>query len=355
MSKNQIPWTSSKKDIYDAYKDVLQKYEKAIKDPPAPQKIARDKEVKEELVQKATTHSPEDLVEGISRMKLSIGRTLDDLGLKLANEAKKLSETVKAREFVEADLKRAEDAAVTADAIEQWIADHEADKQNLTEEFELRRKELETEISTAKARWKEEKEELERIAERERAHFEAEKKRQLDDYEYALNKRKKHDDDEAAEKRASLERELSVLRQKTEDELSSMRSELLSKKERYEQLEAEAKNLTTTIENVRAEERKLVEKELKSTYEHRIALLEHKSTSEREIYENKIKSMETYIIKQDERIAELNEKLEQQNTRVHEIANKAVEGASGAAAFSAVNKIAMEQAKRPMERDGAQR
>lgn len=352
MSKQTVPWTSSKKDIYEAYKEILKKYEDLVNNPPAPQKAAREAERREELVQKVSAWTPESLLDGISRMKISIGRTLDDLSQKLATEAGRLEETRQACKIAEEDLERTKDAKVTADAIEQWLADHETEKKRVVDELDKKKKDLNADIAATKLAWEAEQEEHKKKLKAERDEVDSQRKRELEEYTYDLGKRMKADEDAAEELRKQLERELSRKRQDTEDQLATMKQELEQKKDRLANLETQAETWPKTLEAAREEAKAATERELKSTYEHRIALLEQKAASAQDIATNRIQGLEDYLSKQETRIQELNAKLEQQTARVHEIANKAVEGASGATAFRAVNTIAMEQAKRPpIDRD----
>lgn len=67
--------------------------------------------------------------------------------------------------------------------------------------------------------------------------------------------------------------------------------------------------------------------------------------SEQRIAEMKVKSLEETLAHQQEQIIRLQKQVDEAKKEVKEIAEKAIEGASGARALSHINQIAMEQAK----------
>ena len=348
----QIPWTSSKKEIYDAYKDILKKYEESLASPPIPQKVAREAEKKEEINKKVSSWTPESLVEGISRMKISIARTLDELSLQLASEAGKLQDIRTSQRLAEADLSKTIDAKIAGQAMELWLADHEDSRRRLRAEFGEEKSQLESEISMIRDSWKLEQADRKKKTVAEEQELKALRKRESEEYEYHFNKQKKMDPDQAEESKTQLEREITTRKREFEDEMKALRQDLESRQARLLELEEQASAWPKTLEKAETKAKEAVTKELSQNFGHQIELLKRDAVSKEKIAENRIQSLEAYLQKQEDRIQHLSEKLEQQNARVHEIANKAVEGASGATAFSAVNKIAMEQAKRPpLERD----
>jgi len=68
---------------------------------------------------------------------------------------------------------------------------------------------------------------------------------------------------------------------------------------------------------------------------------------EKKVYEERIKHLESTIAGHEAKIAELKSDLGSAVSRVQQIADKAVEGASLNRAFQSVNQIALEQARRP--------
>ena len=74
-------------------------------------------------------------------------------------------------------------------------------------------------------------------------------------------------------------------------------------------------------------------------------MLQKERESEQRISEMKIKSLEETGGRQQDQIARLQKQLDEAKKEVKEIAEKAIEGASGARALSHINQIAMEQAK----------
>lgn len=349
---NQLPWTSSKKEIYSAYKDILKKYEDAIQNPPPAQQQAREVERKESITQKVSQLTPESLIDGIARMKISIAKTLDILSESLTEEAKKLSDIRAAKEVAKVELERISDGKLAAEAIEIWLNEHEQQKAELLSELSSQKNDLEAEMDDQRAVWESEQRERQRLLKEEQ--LERKKMRERDEQEYVYNLmlQRKKDDDDRKVKAESFEREISAKRQAQEDEIARARQEFEREKDEIENLRKLAETWQHKLEDAQKNARDQAVKETTSKYEHELSIFAQKSQSSSEIANIKIQNLESYISKQELRIEELSRRLDLETNRVHEIANKAVEGASGATAFSAVNRIAVEQAKRPMQGGG---
>jgi uncharacterized coiled-coil protein SlyX len=65
------------------------------------------------------------------------------------------------------------------------------------------------------------------------------------------------------------------------------------------------------------------------------------------VYQQKIEFLENTIASQEKKILELKTEVNSAMKQVHQIAEKAIEGASQTKAFTSVKEIAMEQAKKP--------
>jgi hypothetical protein len=346
MSRNPIPWTSSKKEIYDAYKNVLDKYQDLIDSPLPETAKERLKEKAQETLTKVQGWTPESLKSSLDGFRDEFLGMIGHLTAKVVDEASKLGSLQEARELATKGLEKAEDLKIGSIAAEQWFADHEREKVRLLASLAENKAELESEISKIRQDWKDEKFKEEAQAKERTLQVKVLRQREEEEYEYERDKARKIASDEAQRLRTELEFELREKREKTQSDLGQIRSELSERKTRYEELEALAQNWETTLEVETTKTRKETEARLKATFDHEIALATTRFEAQKQIAETRIASLESYIAKQDQRIDDLSTKLEDMTCRVHEIANKAVEGASGGAAFKAVNRIALQQATR---------
>ena len=76
-----------------------------------------------------------------------------------------------------------------------------------------------------------------------------------------------------------------------------------------------------------------------------LLLVQKDRETEQRIADMKIKSLDETGVRLHEQVVQLQKQLEEAKKEVKEIAEKAIEGASGARALSHINQIAMEQAK----------
>ncbi len=80
-------------------------------------------------------------------------------------------------------------------------------------------------------------------------------------------------------------------------------------------------------------------------FSQQLLILQKDREAEQKISELKIKAFEATLQQQLEQISRLQKQVDEAKKEVKEIAEKAIEGASGARTLSHINQIAMEQAK----------
>ncbi len=341
-----IPWTSSKQEIYTAYKDIHKKYESLIADK-STSKIVKDREEKlsKELEHRVGAATPEAVVDGIIRMKKTVSKVLDDLSVELGLEAQKLTDIKNLVEKEKKELSELRDKALVQVAIETLIQEFEEKKSHLESQHQNSMATLSEEIEKKRQEWSDEKERQKKVAKELEQEQQKIRAREEDAYQYLLKQRHQKDDDEISAKKQLFEKNLSEKGLSFEKELKERENEIkLTEIElktlREKQLQFE-KEKQLEVNKVRNE----VTDKLTLKFEHEIALLKQAKQSSETIYENRILALENYITKQDQQIDLLNQKYDAAAIKVQERASKAIEGASNAGALGAVNRIALEQAK----------
>lgn len=341
-----MPWTSSKKDIYQAYKDVHQKYEKVLNEKHYTQ-ANRDKVIKQkfDLEGKVSGLTPDSLVESISKMKKAVSKTLDELMTNINFESEKLQNIKKLQDLEAQQLEEIKDKNTVQMAIETLVQEYEDKKEQLEDSFIKREKQLEETILFKESEWAEKKAALERENKEFTEEMMRKRKRDEDDYEYQLQQRKQKDEDELNQKRFELERELSEKKEAFENELKTRENEILLTENELKNLREEKKLFDKKLQEALEQQKADLTERLTLKYEHEIALIRQSKDALEENLKSQILSLKDYMLKQESQIEKLNEKLEYSTQKVQDIANKAIEGASGTTTLGAINKLAMEQAK----------
>lgn len=341
-----LPWTSSKKDIYQAYKEILKKYETLMAHPPSPKQVERSTEINLAQLKKVQAYTPENLVEGIHRMKQTITKTLEELAHSLEEESRKLLDLRQASRVARDELEKLTDAKIAAEALEVWLHEHEAHKRDLLSALEAEKQALEKEIEQQRKIWLEETAEREKQIKVKDVELKRWREREAEEYQYRKEQQLAKDANDRQNRLGELERELQIKQAEFNDEFSRQKTKFEHEKEEIDQLRQLQKSWPDRLAQEINRAKQEITVELATKYETEISLLKQKGESEGQIAEVKLQNLQIYSSKLEEQIEQLTKKLEQETSRVHQIASKAVESSAGATAFEAVNRIAMEQAKR---------
>ena len=325
-----------KEDILKAYEELLAKSNE--KEDTA--KGAEDKEVEvkkvaeKTIMEKPSTYTVEGIVKGLADLKLDLSKTITDLSDKLVAEADKL-ETIKQAIAIESkNLEDIHDIKVTAETLDALFRTHDEKK-----------KAFEEEMAIMGGQWKKEQEEHELAVKEMDANLKKEREREAEEYTYNLALSRKKDKDAYEDEKAALKRALKEEREAQEKKLAEREAAVAVQ-------EAEIAELRVKVENIPVEMEKAVEKAKKDAIaltereaKQKAELLAKDVEGEKKIAEFKIKTLEENVSKQASQIEALTKQLNDATAQVQQIAGKVIEGASGLKALSAVNEIALEQAK----------
>ena len=294
----EITIKNTKQQIFDAYREALDKLEEkktvTIKDT---MKVTREENIKS---------SAENL---ISRNILSdeIKKEYEDLkkaSSLLTNEIKELYN-------IEAQANSLEALIISNQEMTAKLSKEYADKNNsLEEEFRNKKKELEEEYLALVKKNKEFVEELK--VERERAE---------EDYQYELKKKRREEEDKWQE-------EQNALLKKIQDE----KDELDSKKAEYDKAIYDAYELKEQIENLKQENEENIQEVLENFKQaHEEKIEKYKQAAQKELewtkskYEDKIASLEERLEQEKERSNDLSCQLNKSYAEIREIAVQTVQ------------------------------
>ena len=341
-----MPWTSSKKDIYGAYKDVFKKYEDLLSQKHS-SKLSKNLEEKQrsDLIEKVSGNNPESIIDGIARMKKVVAKNLEEVATHLSAEVQKLNDVKQLQAIESNKLQEMRDKTVVTTAIETLIQEYEDKKEELEDDFQTQSDLLEKEMNLKREQWKEEKENIIKSTKEHEADLAKKRKREEEEHQYTTKLARQKIEDEMKTKKLAFEKELEQRREEFEKQLSAREDQIKTTEEELKELriaqQKHEKELTEAVSN----KEKSVTEHLTTKYEHKLTLIDQLKQSTEVSLNHRIQSLEAYVSKQDQQIEFLNNKLDIATGKVQEIAAKAIEGASGTHTLGAVNRIAMEQAK----------
>jgi colicin import membrane protein len=323
----------TKAEIEEEFSEIRDEVEEAREG--ARPKVEEQLKLREAEVRQAVDGlSVESVVSRMSGLGLEVSKALAQLSDQLVQEVNRLAAVREAVALEQKEIERVHKIDVAATALDQLVQDYNRQKEQ-----------LETEIAAQRAAWQEEARQAERDRKEQEETLKKQRQREIDEYEYrkALERKKAQDKYEEEtkllekankEKQEALEkswREREAVLKAAEEELQRLRKEAEEFPVRLRQ-EAER----ATAEATRTTEQRLSQQTL---------ILSKESEAEKRVAELRIKGLEETLARQSSQTTALEKQLEEAKRQVQEIAVKAIEGASGARALSHINEIAMEQAK----------
>ncbi len=366
----KITVKSTKQDILDAYKQLQLRHEGEEKDKPKV-KVEAERKRREKVVESAKTASVEGIIESIGAQKLDVTDLLNSLSGKLTAQVQRLAEIEEAITIESERLSGLHDIEIAADTLSMLLERHKEAEVDFDKRIEEKRQEVQENLASARAEYESwtaaTKEEFEAGIEEKQAEWKREqashdeqvkerndkakkeREREQEEYAYLLKLNRKRDEDIYKAKKEWLEKDLAATREAQEQELAQREKAVGAREEELsslrEQVESFPKQLDKAIAEARLAARKEAEKEAKVTRD----LREKEISGEKQVADLRIETLTNKVEELEARIKELNRQVEGATTKVQQISIKAIEGAEGRKALSALNEIALEQAKRPRE------
>jgi hypothetical protein len=294
--------------------------------------LARHKE--SDVRQAVEGLSVDGVVEQISKLGLDISRALSGISEKLVEEVNQLATLRAAVGLERQELDRLHKIDVAAIALDQ-----------LVQEYEKQKQQLEGEIATQRSVWEENVQTAERERKEQDDALKKQRQREIDDYEYKKSQERKRAQDKYDEEFRQREKENQERQQALDKAWSQREAALGEREEELSRLRKEAADFPTRLQREVQQATTLAAKEAKQQADQQALLLKKEAESDRRVAELQIKTLEDMVSRQNAQIADLQKQMDDAKKQVQEIAVRAIEGASGSKTLAHVNEIAMEQAK----------
>ncbi len=278
--------------------------------------------------------SIESVVQKISGLGIDISKSLTGLSAKLAAEVERLTTLREAVALETRELERLHKIDIAATSLDNLLQDYQSQKVN-----------LEAEIAAQRAAWEEEERTRTRDQKESEEALKKQRQREIEEYEYKKGiERKKAQD--------KYEEDIRLLEKRNKEKQEALEKSWQEREAAIKEKETEWAQLRKEVDEFPARLKKEVDLAIASAtkagdqkFEQQMLLLKKDSEAEKRISELQIKSLKDTVDRQASDMAKLQAQLDEAKKQVQDIAVKAIEGASGAQALSQINKIAMEQAK----------
>lgn len=378
----KVSQNMKKKELIDEYERLLSEFKKKSRE--ADEARTRQREIEKKDTEHALEAARETTIEGVitnlGQLRGQVGKTLNDVTEKMTTQAERLIELDLAIVSREKRLEELDDLGVATDTLakltrayeerqrdtiseldetkQAMIREHEEKKRALEQELEEQRRELTEELESTESAltyemkkkqeaWKIEKSRTEAELKETAEQLAKEREREEAEYTYERDRLRKLEQHQHEEKKAAVEKMLVEMKEETVRELAVRTKSIEAREQTLEDLRAQVETFPAQLEEKVEVVRRGVEEKVTQEAAHKAELIAVKHEWTGKMLKEKIDHLEDAIASRDVKLAELKAQLDSALIQVQKIAEKTVEGASMTKAFTTVNEIAMEQARRP--------
>jgi len=340
----EISMSNTKKEMLDAYKEVVRRLKEKRQAGIKPQERVEEKQ-KEEAIEVADALSTEGITREIGNLKSEVGRVLVDLSDKMESEIDRYLKIRKALDAREAELKEIYDIEREVSSLAALMETQKERREQFAAEMDAKKTTLEEEIASTRQEWREEqKTHDEEIKARE----EAEKKRrdrEAEEYKYTFEREKKLAQEQSDYEKARMERELQLRREELEKDLTAREQALVEQESELsslrEQVTAFPAELAAAVEKVVAETTDRLTREAQAN----LALMQKEFDGEKNVLNSRIDALQQSVKELQQQNAKLASQIEKSYNQVQDIAVKAIEGSSDVKTFARIQSQITEQTR----------
>lgn len=289
--------------------------------------------------------SVEDVIAQLSRLSERIGASTGTLQQRLTNEATRLEALREQSAACVSRLAELHNISFDDATLDRVIGEFKETEGKAEEDLKVRAEAFKKEISARRDAWRKEQDEHGREVKERMIELKKTRTRDAQEYKYELELRHRAEDDEMDQQQKAVEATLAALREEKETQWAAREKELAAREQEFAELKDKAekfpKNLERAVKEAESEGMSIARRKTKTEAD----LLAKEHEGKERVYKLRVKSLEDTIAKQAEQIKDLSGQLEGTNKRAQDLAVRAIDGASNANSYQAIQQIAMEQAK----------
>ncbi len=310
--EKEISLKSTKNELLDAYNELLTKVKDEKSDD---RKINKQKADEDKIINSASQNSTEKIIKDLGETKLTISRSLDELGEKLVSEYKKLTDLQNAINIEKSYLDEIYQIKIEADSLAALLGAQKEKKIEFENEIEKKKLDFEEEMIQKRLQWKTEQDAFEAARKERDSQLKKERIREEEEYNYNQLLTRKKDNDEYNEKKITLEKNF-----------NEREAAIAQREKEYLELNVKVETFVTELQKAQEDVKNAVTAELETKHKFQADLLNKELDGERKLNKQIITSLENKIKEQEIQIKKLSERADDSISQVHSIAMKAVEG-----------------------------
>lgn len=326
MSTQNEP--KSREEIQKAFAPLLRSHQakaSQISTKAEEAELAKDREV----VERASTYTVETIVNGLAKLQLEFGSSIEDIANQLSVESDKLGELQRAIQVEARRLDSLRHTILAAEALSILKQDHKQKLDALEERVAEQRSGLEDDINETRAEWEREAKEHEAALAEYTASQDKERTQASEDHKYESERQKRIDSDADAERRRDLERQLADEEANKAKDWSAREKVLSEAEDKLAELRTKVEAFPTELEEAvkKARDKAIASVNREARFDAEMADKEHQANTK--VAELKIQTLEQSIKAQEAQIADLNEKLDATIAKSQNLAEQAFKRPQG--------------------------
>jgi len=311
----------------------------------SPARRAAQVKHEQEVLQTAAGVTAEIAVKGIGELKVTIDATLDRLSQQLVDQAKRLTAAQEAVAIKTRQLADLYDIEAVAESLAALVREHEQKQVQFAEEAAARKRDFEREMQEARTSRDKEKQRVQEELVAEKVRAKKEWQREQEEYDYTLKTRRARDQEDYAKRREMLEAQLAEQRTTQEKALAEREAAVAAREKELADLQARVQTMDAEIQRAATQAREEATKAAEERARQQATLKAKDYEGTEKLLQQRIQTLDALVAEKNARIEALQTELQDASAKVRDIAVKAIEGASGAAALTHVSGIALQQAK----------
>ena len=331
----EISGKNTKKEILEAYDELLEKVQNAKEN--MPKKVQEEKQRKE-IVEKVADVSNKNITQGINNLKISLNNSLEELENNLITEFKKLEEIRSAITIEKQNLDDLYSLSTTTDSLAAMLLVQKEKKESFDAEINVEKEDFKQEMINLREQWKLEKEK-QNIEQKENTELlKKNRLREEEEYKYNLKIARKKDTDEYETAKAKLEKELSEKKESFNLEMVKREADVANTEAELKELRKNNDEFPKQLQKTLADKEKEITERLTVQFDFESKLLAKQNEGELNLKEQTIVSLKEKITEMQMQTKELTAKANLADSNVKDIAVKAIESSSKIQVFPSKEK-----------------
>lgn len=323
---------STKNEILEAYQSLLGKINQTKE---VTVQEVKKKKSEEEIVTKATGFTQENIINNLTEVKVSVGKSLDTLEQKLTEEYRKLHELQTAIKIETTNLEELFEIKRNTDSLAALLLAQKEYKAQFEFEIEHKRQNFQQDMEEKKNLWNKAQEEFQLETKEKESKIKKERMREEEEYNYTVQLERKKDQNSYESRKELLEKELLEKKLVLQKEFAEREAAILASEQELQSLRLRVQQFPQELETALKNTEKSTKEVLERTYQYQIELTAKEIEGEKKLNQQIISSLQQKIREQEEFIEQLTKKSSDADNKVQTIALKAIEGASGLRYFGA--------------------